>query len=81
MTLREDIIAKIEHMDEDALKALLRYVDIMLNENLPSEYNPAKDPMLTGELLFSGPSDLAERSEEILHNEFGIKNESADKRA
>ncbi len=70
MTLREDLMAKIEGLDEEQLNDLLRYINLLLEEKERfAKYDPAKDPILTGEALFSGPTDLAERTEEILYGE------------
>ncbi|GEM_PF-1624059 len=43
------------------------------DKSLAADYDPTKDPILTGELSFSGPFDLGRQSEDILESELGLK--------
>lgn len=65
-----EIQTKIRELSDDEIRALMSFVQIELEarEHL-ANYDPAKDPFLTGEGLFSGPPDLAERVEELLYGD------------
>jgi hypothetical protein len=70
MSVREQILAKIEKMNEEQLAELLRFINLLLaEEERTSAYDPENDPILTGEALFDGETDLAERNEELLYGE------------
>jgi hypothetical protein len=57
-------------MDDAQLTELLRFIDLLLAEDERfAAYNSADDPILTGEALFDGAPDLAERDEELLYSE------------
>ncbi|MFN8374797.1 MAG: hypothetical protein U0694_18200 [Anaerolineae bacterium] len=76
MTLREDVISKIERTSDKELAELAHYIEIMQNPELPADYDPDNDPSVG---FISGPTDWSERSEDILFQEFGIQDEAADK--
>lgn len=69
MTPREELIAKIEQMSDEQVESLLRYAKTLEIYQLPASYDPDNDPAVG---FISGPTDLAERTEEILWSEFGI---------
>ncbi len=85
--IRDQIIARLDHLNEAQATKVLQFIETVEEEI----YSAETDPMLNGELLFSGspnlseeelpeydeandpligffsgPPDLAERSEEIL---------------
>src|SRR5690349_21390651 len=62
MTLREDIIAKIERMSDTEITELAGYIEIMQNHDLPLDYDPDNDPTVG---FISGPTDAAGRIKEI----------------
>lgn len=65
----------LDELPEEEFNALLRLVQSRIDaiEHM-KRYDPAKDPVLTGEDLFDGPGDLSERVEEIL---YGTEDEPA----
>ncbi len=69
--LKQELIEKLDQLSEQELTEVQRKIDLIRSERHKRRYDPAKDAMLKG--LFEGPPDLAERSEEILWEEFGIK--------
>jgi hypothetical protein len=69
LPVREALIAQLHNLSDDEVKAVLEFIDSMKAHRDVSEYDEANDP-LAG--FFSGPADLAERSEEILRQEFGL---------
>jgi hypothetical protein len=69
-TIREKVIAEMNNLHDEEVAQILDYV-LMLKaetEHL-ADYDPAQDPILTGEDLFDGPGDLSEHDEEILYGE------------
>ena len=77
-TPRERLLAEVATMTDEQIEALIRYIESISPHDLPPEYDPAKDPLMTGELFFDGPPDLAERTEEILQAGFGMANTEDD---
>ena len=74
-TIREKLIDKIlNDLDDEQVGQLLRYVETLQSLTLPADYDEANDPSVG---FFSGPPDLAERTEEILHHEFGRSKDQA----
>ena len=62
-----EIAELIDTLPEDELRVLLTLVKNRIDAiEYMANYDPEKDPMLTGEDLFEGPGDLSERVEEIL---------------
>ena len=60
----------LDELPEGEFAVLLSLVrDRMEAIEQMKSYDPAKDPMLTGEGLFEGSDDLSERVEEILYGE------------
>ncbi len=77
LPIREEAIAEIEKLSDAQVAKVLQFIRTVSQERPP--YSEENDPMLNGELFFDGPSDLGERSEEILSQEFGLKNEIENK--
>jgi hypothetical protein len=69
LPVREAVIAQLHNLSDDEVKAVLEFIASMKAHRDESEYDEAHDP-LAG--FFSGPADLAESSEEILRQEFGL---------
>jgi hypothetical protein len=72
MSVREELIAELANLTDEQMTEVLQYVQYMKDHSLQG-YDPANDPILTGEFDFSGLPDLAMRSKEILRAEFGLK--------
>lgn len=69
--LRETLIEKLDGLTDEQVAALLSLVRAFEHEDeIASEYDESKDPLVA---MFSGPSDLAERSEDILQQELGLR--------
>lgn len=70
LPVRQAIIARLDELSEDQAAAVLRFI-----ETVQSKYNVAEDDEINDPLVgfISGPTDLAERTEEILWAEFGNK--------
>jgi hypothetical protein len=66
-SLREQLIARIDTLSETQLAELLRYIEVLQSPELPDDYDPDNDPTIG---FISGPTDLAERTEDILNAEF-----------
>lgn len=64
------IATLIDELPEEELAVLMSLVKSRIDaiEHMAT-YDPAKDPVLTGEDLFEGPGDLSERVEELLYGE------------
>ena len=73
--IREQIIARLDHLNDAQATKVLEFIEAVEDE----EYSAENDPMLNGELLFSGSANLGEDAEEILEQEFGINTKSGDK--
>ncbi len=68
-TIREKLINKIlNDLDDEQVGEVLRYTETLQSFKLPADYDEDNDPSVG---FFTGPEDLAERSEEILREEFG----------
>jgi hypothetical protein len=67
--IRKQLITKLDELSERELEALLHYIEVMQTMRLPDNYDEDHDPLVG---FFSGPTDLAERSKEILWAEFGL---------
>ena len=68
-TIRERLINKVlNDLTDEQVDAVLRYADTLQTLTLPEGYDEDNDPSVG---FFSGAVDLAERTEEILHEEFG----------
>ena len=66
-TMREKLINKIlNDLDDEQVNELFRYTETLQAFKLPDDYDEENDPTVG---FFSGPPDLAERSEEILRDE------------
>ena len=66
--LREQVIARLDSLSDEEMRALLRYIEAMQRTTLPDNYNAANDPAIG---FFSADSELASRTEEILQSGFG----------
>lgn len=70
MTVREQLIERLDQLSDEQLDALLNYTDTLLSHSAPSAYDPENDPIIG---LFSGSPDLSRRSKEILRTELSTK--------
>jgi len=66
---REQLMSQLNDLTDEQITALLRYVETLQSDSLPPDYDPDKDPVLTGELRFSGPLDLSSRAKELFKAE------------
>lgn len=69
LPIRQAIITRLDELTEDEAAAVLDFIESLQLKRDEAEHDAPHDP-LAG--FFEGPSDLAERSEEILHQEFGL---------
>lgn len=70
-SLRQQIIDEISLLDDQQATSLLAFIRAFHPSPTKATYDPAIDPVLTGELTFIGSPDLAAQSSEILRQEFG----------
>jgi hypothetical protein len=75
-TIREQLIAKVLTLTDEQASAILQFAQTLEADSLPDDYDPAQDPIVG---FISGPTDLAERSKEILRSEFGLRKPTIDK--
>ena len=69
-TIREKVVTELDSLRDEDVEQVLEYMLILKAEAEHLEkYNPAQDPVLTGEDLFDGPGDLSTRDEEILYGD------------
>ncbi len=73
--IREQVITRLDKMTDAQVVELLRYIEAMQSDRLPEDYDEANDPTIG---ILSGPTDLAERTEEILLAEFGRRKPPED---
>jgi hypothetical protein len=73
-TPRERLLAELETMSDEQIEKLIRYIESISPHDLPEDYDPAKDPMINGELFFDGPTDLSAQTRDILEAGFGMPN-------
>jgi len=81
LPIREGAITEIEKLSDEQVAKVLDFIRSVRQGRPP--YSEENDSILNGETagesddpaigFFSGPSDLAETSEEILWKEFGLK--------
>ena len=73
-TIREALVKRLDALTDEQVAALLQVVEAFEITNGHAEpldeYDESNDPTIA---MFSGPTDLGERSEDILHEEFGIR--------
>ncbi len=73
-TIRESLVKRLDALTDAQVAALLQVVEAFEQSNgheeQLEEYDESKDPTIA---MFSGPTDLGERSEDILHQEFGLR--------
>ncbi len=73
LSIRQELIEKLDGLNDEQIRALLHVVRAFEGEgqfeSLPDEYDESKDSLIA---MFSGPTDLDERSKNILENEFGV---------
>lgn len=79
-TPRERLLAELETMSDEQIEKLIRYIESIAPDDLRPDYDPEKDPFITGEAFFEGPTDFAERTEDILEAEFGMPKTEDDER-
>jgi len=79
-SLYDELLKQVDELGDEELVALSKYVKEMIaaREHM-ANYDPAKDPTVTGEGLFEGPPDLSERVEEILYGKDSPANKADDK--
>jgi hypothetical protein len=67
-TLREQLIAKLDELNEEQIRNTLLHVEALIRESdeLPEDYDPDNDPTVG---FISGPTDLSSRAKEILREE------------
>jgi hypothetical protein len=58
---REQLLSQLDKLSEEQITAVLRYVATLQSDSLPPDYDLEKDPVLTGELRFSGPGFIGTR--------------------
>lgn len=68
--VRQKLIAKIDDLTNEQLESLLNYAESM-QRGIFTDKSGAGRNALVG--FISGPTDAAERTEEILWAEFGVK--------
>jgi hypothetical protein len=74
-SLREAFVKKLDELTDEQVAALLNMVETFDYSSASEEYDESKDPTIA---MFSGPTDLAERSEDILADEFGVRKTGKD---
>jgi hypothetical protein len=70
-TPRERLIERLETMTDDEIEEVLEFAEQLKYDELPADYDPAKDPFITGEAFFEGPTDLGAHAEDYLEG-FGL---------
>lgn len=87
--LREQVKAKLDALDEQALAAVLhyiqtmqpsdvaRYVEIMQSDELPEDYDEANDPAIG---FLPGSTDAAENVRQVLRDEITFRSGWAQKK-
>jgi hypothetical protein len=73
---RQQLMSQLDDLSDEQIAAILRYMETLQSDSLPPDYDPDKDPVLTGELRFSGPPDLSVRAKDILRAGLGKSNEN-----
>jgi len=72
LSIRQELIEKLDKLNDEQIRALLHVIRAFEKDGQfgvsPDEYDESKDALIA---MFSGPTDLAERSREILEKEFG----------
>ena len=69
-TIRKQAFVVLENMSDEDVAEVLKFMLILKEEDEHlANYDPTKDPVLTGEDLFDGPGDLSMRDEEILYGD------------
>lgn len=63
--IRKQIINRLDHLNEAQAAKVLEFIETVGEE----EYSAENDPMLNGELLFSGSPNLGEDAEDIIYRE------------
>ena len=74
-SLREAFVKKLDELTDEQVAALLNMVEAFEFPSTSEGYDESKDPTIA---MFSGPNDLAERSEDILAEEFGVRKTGKD---
>jgi hypothetical protein len=72
--LRDAVIARLQQLSDEQITHVLAFIQVIQGQ----PYDQEKDPLLTGELLFSGQPDLGDRAEDILNLELGIPSGTGD---
>jgi hypothetical protein len=66
MSPREKLLEVIETLSDVQLENVLHYAESVTTHEQKPPYDPDQDPMIG---MFSGPTDLSERAEEILYDD------------
>lgn len=61
--IRQQVIAKLESLSDEEMRALLQHLEAMQQTTLPDDYDEANDPSIG---FLSGTTDLAGRTKAIL---------------
>lgn len=70
LPIREAVIARLRELSDEQVEEVLEFINEVQTQKItPTE--PEEDDPMVG--FISGPTDLAERSKEILRREFGQK--------
>jgi hypothetical protein len=75
-TIREKLISMlINELSDEEVSAVLNYAETLHITESSGDDNAENDPLVG---FISGPTDLAERTEEILWAEFGLNKSQED---
>ncbi len=68
LNIHEKVVTELDNLRDEDVEQVLDYLLILKAEAEHLEkYDPAQDPVLSGEDLFDGPGDMSSRDEEILY--------------
>lgn len=70
---RQELTDRLNDLSDDQVITLLEFIKSMQPVSPKQGYDPDADPLLTGELAFKAGHDFAEKSEDILQTELGIR--------
>ena len=76
LSIREQLINKLNELSERELEAVLRYAEVMKSMRLPDNYDEEHDPSVG---FFSAEPDFAQRTSEIFAKGFGQSRSQDDK--
>ncbi len=70
LPIREAVIARLQDLSDEQVEEVLEFINEVQSERIIATEPEEDDPAIG---FFSGPSDFAARSKEILRREFGKK--------